>query len=179
MVSLPSPKCAVNSEATEPAPARDHGPVTRLPPGRRRLRASDAERDEVVHQLRDASAAGRLELSETTERIERALESKTLGELDDLVADLPGDAKPLPAPSPAPVSVWRSPRLWSRAIELVILNAFCLAIWAPNAGHGFWPAWVLLASALWFVRSATRQLERERRRQRRALRRTLPPRLDR
>ncbi|MDA8295892.1 MAG: DUF1707 domain-containing protein [Actinomycetota bacterium] len=152
--------------------------MTRLPPGRRQLRASDAERDAVVHQLRDASAAGRLELSETTERIERALESKTLGELDDLVADLP-PASDSPAPPSAPISAWRSPRLWSRAIQLVILNAFCLAIWAPKAGHGFWPAWVLLASALWFARSVTRQLERERRRQRRALRRTLPPRLDR
>lgn len=118
-------------------------------------------------------------MSETTERIERALESKTLGELDDLVADLPSAREASPSDSMAPLSAWRSPRVWSRAVQLVILNALCLAIWAPNPGHGFWPAWVLLASALWFARSVTRQVERERRRQRRALRRTLPPRLER
>src|SRR4051812_1234017 len=53
------------------------------------LRASDAERDDVVARLRDASAEGRLTLEEFVERMETAYEARTHGELEHLISDLP------------------------------------------------------------------------------------------
>jgi Domain of unknown function (DUF1707) len=59
-------------------------------PGNPRLRASDAERDDVAAQLREHFAAGRLSAAESQERISQALEARTHGELAELLADLPG-----------------------------------------------------------------------------------------
>jgi len=53
------------------------------------LRASDAERDRIVVQLRDASAEGRLTLEEFIERMTSAYEARTHAELEHLVRDLP------------------------------------------------------------------------------------------
>jgi hypothetical protein len=57
--------------------------------GHPRLRASDAERDDVAAQLREHFAAGRLSAAESRERISQALEARTHGQLDELLADLP------------------------------------------------------------------------------------------
>jgi hypothetical protein len=53
------------------------------------IRASDADREVVVDSLRDAYAAGRLDLDEFDERTSAAYESKTWGDLRQLTADLP------------------------------------------------------------------------------------------
>ncbi len=53
------------------------------------LRASDAERDQVVERLRDASAEGRLTLEEFIERMTSAYEAHTHAELEQLTRDLP------------------------------------------------------------------------------------------
>ncbi len=62
------------------------------------MRASDADRDEVVRALADAFAVGRLTRDEHDERLSRALAARTLGELAPLTHDL--QASPAPAPSP-------------------------------------------------------------------------------
>ena len=54
-----------------------------------RTRASDADRDRIVAALREHLAAGRLTLEEFDERMDKAYAAKTLGELDNLMADLP------------------------------------------------------------------------------------------
>jgi hypothetical protein len=54
-----------------------------------RIRASDADRDRVVALLQEHHAAGRLTAEEFSERIDAALRARTLGELDELLADLP------------------------------------------------------------------------------------------
>jgi DUF1707 SHOCT-like domain/Cell wall-active antibiotics response LiaF, C-terminal len=69
------------------------------------VRASDAERDACVDQLRDAAAEGRLTLEELADRIEAAASSATRGELAKLTADLPA---PLPAASPHEASMIRT-----------------------------------------------------------------------
>ncbi len=73
------------------------------------MRASDAEREAVVEQLREASVEGRLTLSELTERTEAAYLAATHAELAQITADLPGagpshDVAPRPfaASGPAP-----------------------------------------------------------------------------
>lgn len=54
------------------------------------LRASDAERDEAVGQLRDRFAEGRLSHETFLYRMDAALRAKARSELSDLFADLPG-----------------------------------------------------------------------------------------
>jgi hypothetical protein len=54
----------------------------------RALRASDADRDRVVTMLGDARADGRLDHAEHDERVQSALEARTLGELTRLTGDL-------------------------------------------------------------------------------------------
>jgi hypothetical protein len=53
------------------------------------LRASDADREQLVEQLRQHHTEGRLTLEELTERTERAYAARTLGDLDALTTDLP------------------------------------------------------------------------------------------
>lgn len=63
------------------------------------IRASHADRDEVVEILRDAAADGRLTAEELDERLTAALNARTFGELARLTRDLP--VAPLPVPTPA------------------------------------------------------------------------------
>jgi Domain of unknown function (DUF1707)/Cell wall-active antibiotics response 4TMS YvqF len=55
------------------------------------IRASDAERDATVERLSRAAGDGRLTLEEFSQRMDRATEAKTRGELDRLVTDLPAE----------------------------------------------------------------------------------------
>src|SRR5579872_7282526 len=65
------------------------------------LRASHADRDLVVEQLRVAAGDGRLSPEELDERLELALTARTYAELAALVADLPAAGT---AGSPASLS---------------------------------------------------------------------------
>nr|WP_203660135.1 DUF1707 domain-containing protein [Streptomyces sp. SID14446] len=68
------------------------------------MRASDADRDRITDILRDALAEGRLTPEEHSERVEGVLATKTVGELDRFVRDLPaahtGRATPAYASAP-------------------------------------------------------------------------------
>jgi Flp pilus assembly protein TadB len=54
------------------------------------LRASDADRDQIIDRLRKASAEGRLAVRELEHRVATALRARTFAELDATVSDLPG-----------------------------------------------------------------------------------------
>ncbi|MDJ0394727.1 DUF1707 domain-containing protein [Rhodococcus sp. G-MC3] len=56
----------------------------------RNLRVSDAEKEHVGQLLQRAVGQGMLSLGEFTERMDTALAAKTRGELNSVVADLPG-----------------------------------------------------------------------------------------
>jgi hypothetical protein len=58
-------------------------------PGDPNIRASDADRDRAASLLREHHAAGRLTAEEFHERLDKAMEAKTLGDLDALMVDLP------------------------------------------------------------------------------------------
>jgi len=58
------------------------------------LRASDADREQVVLALREHTAAGRLTLEEFADRMGRAYEAKTVAELEELGRDLPAQTRP-------------------------------------------------------------------------------------
>src|SRR3954463_12192945 len=53
------------------------------------IRASDAEREYVVDVLRTHCSEGRIDLDEFSERINRVYAARTIGELNDITADLP------------------------------------------------------------------------------------------
>jgi hypothetical protein len=57
------------------------------------LRASDAERDEAIVELRDRFAEGRLSQETFLYRMDAALRAKDRAELSDLFADLPDDGQ--------------------------------------------------------------------------------------
>jgi hypothetical protein len=56
------------------------------------LRAADADREATADRLRQSHAEGRLDTDELQQRLERCYEAKTLGELGQLVTDLPREA---------------------------------------------------------------------------------------
>jgi hypothetical protein len=56
------------------------------------MRISDAERERVVAQLNEAVTEGRLTLSEFEERVDGVLRSRTFGEIEPYVGDLPQKA---------------------------------------------------------------------------------------
>ncbi len=134
-------------------------------PGDPRIRASDADRDRVASMLREHHAAGRLTAEEFHERMDRALEAKTLGELDELMTDLPaidlyqlpdaslrrGPTRPghslLPADQGHASPARFTPGTVAMGAWAVVTSAM-VAIWAVAAvvGSGTWfPWWALIA----------------------------------
>ena len=111
-------------------------------PGDPRIRASDADRDRVASLLREHHAHGRLTAEEFHERMDRALEARTLGELDELLADLPAiDLYRLPAHGirPAPPGALR-PR--GSAVDQRSQGAI------SSRGVTTWAAWAAVSTAL-------------------------------
>ncbi|MFD7924192.1 DUF1707 domain-containing protein [Streptomyces sp. NPDC059740] len=88
--SAPQP-VDLTKRATAPAPTAE-------------LRASDADRDRVAEILREALAQGRLDAEEHAERLDRLYRSKTVGELQPLVRDLPDVAAGAPKAAARPVA---------------------------------------------------------------------------
>lgn len=109
-----------------------------------RIRASDEDRDRVATLLREHHAAGRLTAEEFNERIDKAYQAKTLGELDELMADLPGiDLYRLPDAS---LQRYRRPAGGTKSRARLPREPG-----GPAAGHGrFSPAW-RAAWGSWFT----------------------------
>ena len=69
----------------------------------KRLRISNAEREQVLLHLQEAMAQGMITADELAERSDRALNAKTRGEVEPLTADLPNAVLAYPdAAVPAP-----------------------------------------------------------------------------
>jgi hypothetical protein len=64
----------------------------------RNMRASDADRAHIAEQLRRATDEGRLLAHEFDDRLGQALNARTYGELDAIVADLPRERVPAERP---------------------------------------------------------------------------------
>jgi hypothetical protein len=150
-------------------------------PGDPRIRASDADRDRAATLLREHHAAGRLTAEEFHDRMNTALEAKTLGELDELMADLPAiDLYQLPDASlrripphrgasgssllPADSAMVRfTPGTVAMGAWAVVTSAL-VAIWAVAAviGVGTWFPWWALIAIPWIwalIRRAQRPRE--------------------
>jgi hypothetical protein len=111
-----------------------------------RIRASDADRDRTAALLREHHAAGRLTADEFQERLDKAYAAKTLGELDELLADLPAiDLYKLPD-----ASLDRGRRGGSGAPPLPWLMAGRLST-AWRAALGSWLSVSLIAFFAWLL----------------------------
>lgn len=157
-------------------------------PGDPRIRASDADRDRATALLREHHAAGRLTAEEFHERMDAALDAKTLGEIDELLADLPvidlyrlpdeGLRRPSSLPHQSLVP-WDQARRVTRPGEQsptrfppgsvgvgawAVVTGTLIAIWAVAAvvGVGTWFPWWLLVAIPWIwvvIRRARRRGE--------------------
>jgi hypothetical protein len=117
-------------------------------PGDPRIRASDTDRDRATTLLREHHAAGRLTAEEFHERMDRAMEAKTLGELDELMGDLPAiDLYQLPD-----ASLRRAPPRLGQSLLPADLGGHSPARFAPGAvAMGVWAAVTSALVAIWAV----------------------------
>jgi hypothetical protein len=149
-------------------------------PGDPRIRASDADRDRTAALLREHHAAGRLTAEEFHDRMDTALEAKTLGELDGLLSDLPAiDLYQLPDAAlrripphrgqsllPADPGSRPQVRFTPGTVAMgawAVVTAALVAIWAVAAvvGVGTWFPWWALIAIPW-IWAAIRRAQRPR-----------------
>jgi hypothetical protein len=115
-----------------------------------RIRASDADRDRTAALLREHHAAGRLTAEEFNERLDKAYAAKTLGQLDELLADLPGiDLYKLPD-----ASLDRTRRGGSGPPPLPWMMAPGRMSPAWRAALGSWLSVSLIAFFVWLISGA-------------------------
>jgi hypothetical protein len=118
------------------------------------LRVADADREQLVEELREHMLAGRLSSDEFEERLGLAYAASTRADLDALRADLPM--------SPAGVQLAlgeRRSKLRRRLIQeaggSASASIVCVAVWLASGANGsFWPIWVILFTMLAVVRDA-------------------------
>lgn len=116
----------------------------------RRVRTSDAEREQVVEILRAAMGEGRLSMGDGEERIAAAYGATYRDELTPLTGDLPdGD---LPGRVRTPYTERRDRQgqryLLRHAGVVGVAAALLVTLWVLSGAHFFWPLFPLLF--LWF-----------------------------
>ena len=125
---------------------------------RQYMRASDADRPELVDRLAAALEEGRLKMDEYAERMGLAYEAVTYGDLAALSADLPqaGEVAKREAAPPAAVLQAAAPRgviadlpaalkvLWTIWLAAVAINLIVWVLVSGTAGDLVypWPVWV-------------------------------------
>jgi hypothetical protein len=164
------------------------------------LRAADVDRQFVAERLKGALDEGRLDLHEYDERLQDVYAAKTYGDLDKVLADLPGftpvghsQVVPTAADNRYPTAVAREelagkplrnmPKwligIWSAWLVAVSVNVVIWLLVSLSSGEFvyFWPMWVagpwgalLLATTLTGIMSGDPEKHFERRAEERARR---------
>ena len=126
-------------------------------PGPRRVRASDAEREELAELLRSAMTEGRLTLEEGEERLAKAYAAQYRDELGPLTADLPDGGREawFQARFDSPEAVAAARRhLGRHAGFVIVVAAVLVTLWALSGAHFFWPLLPLLFLGFGLARHA-------------------------
>jgi hypothetical protein len=95
------------------------------------LRASDADREQVIDTLKDAFVQGRLTMDELGMRTGQALASRTYAELTAITADIPAWQIEVPPPLPARIPARRPIN------KKAVACAICMIILLPALGAAF------------------------------------------
>jgi hypothetical protein len=114
--------------------------------GQGRLRASHADREQVIGMLKTAFVQGRLDRDEFDLWVGRALASRTCADLAALTADIPArltKARPL---EPARESVSKK-----AVVALAFATAALIGMWPVMMLRPPWPPFVLPVAVVWFV----------------------------
>ena len=111
-------------------------------PSDRGLRASDADREQVVDVLRESAGEGRLDADELEQRLEAAYSARTFAELDALTADLPRRRSGTPS---RPGSE-RAPQWQPLALVVAALLAVSVLVGHPALWLAF-PLFILVRRA--------------------------------
>lgn len=107
------------------------------------IRAADADRERVAERLRKSLAEGRLDMAEFQDRLERCYTARTLGELGDLVRDLPRQEAPADRGLLA-----RLPPLRRSLRSLAPILIALIVVSAALGHHVFW-LWIPLVLLIW------------------------------
>ncbi len=112
------------------------------------LRIADADREQVVDELREHAVAGRLNSEELEERIGNAYRATTRADLARLTADLPVSSTSVKLALGKRKAQLRR-RLVQEAGGSVGVSAICVGIWLASGPSGsFWPGWVIALTLL-------------------------------
>ncbi|WP_051024834.1 MULTISPECIES: DUF1707 domain-containing protein [Nocardia] len=106
--------------------------------GNEHVRASDADREEIVERLRSAMNEGRLNLAEFDDRVQQVYAARTYGELSPILSDLPAVRERPGAAGAGRVPPWVL-IMWT---PWVFVNILCVVIWLATGAGYFWPFWV-------------------------------------
>jgi hypothetical protein len=126
------------------------------------MRVSDVERQRTIDELRRHCAAGRIDMDEYGARIEKAMVSSTLQELDELTADLPmiriADPVGLRRSSvvdltPAPAADEHNDSVVRRKLvaNVVISSTILVALAATGLGLAVSWSWSMVMLTVWLI----------------------------
>ncbi len=101
-----------------------------------RVRAADTDREATAERLRQHHAEGRIDVTEFQDRIDSTYQAKTVGELRQVVSDLPRD--------PQPAALGRGSRLRPLWMFPWIPLLFLIIAISALAGHHHAGLWVLI-----------------------------------
>jgi Domain of unknown function (DUF1707) len=118
------------------------------------LRASDGDRERVIERLRQAATEGRLLTEELEQRLETALSARTYGQLDALVADLPG--RRLLVPRETRRLAWVPPALGLVIVIPMVLAVLAAVVLTLAGVVTMW--WLWLLAGWWFFGHPRRRI---------------------
>lgn len=107
------------------------------------LRAADADRERIAERLRKSHAEGRLDMDEFQQRLDRCYEARTVGELDELVRDLP---RPDDQAEPSSFGWVRPSGLVIAPLVPILIGLIALSV--ATGHHVFW-LWIPLLFLFW------------------------------
>lgn len=133
-----------------PEPRNDGVP---RPAGHDRLRASHADRDQVIDTLKHAFVQGRLTKDEFDSRVGHALASRTHADLAALTADLPAgppaSSRPRPRQARRPANATVRKGTQVIAATTVLTGAVWAGAWISNGDNQVLNALVMSFTFLW------------------------------
>jgi len=120
--------------------------------GASNLRVADADREQVIEELREHAGDGRLTAEELEERVGAAYGASTRADLDALRADLPISSTSVKLALSKRRGQLRR-RLLQEAGGSLAMSALAVGLWlATGSSGGFWPGWVIALTLLPVVR---------------------------